>query len=443
MQQTITLLLITAIFSSQAVVLHAQPAPPPADPAPEKPDETLAIVVTAFRGTVQVREAADQPWKKVTVGMPLQIGWDLRTGLRSVVQFRIGTEHAVTIDRLGVVKVLDARRTDGKIKTDIGLKYGRTNYKVKSAGEEHESKIHAPSATLAIRGSNVTVGDDDAFGYSATVSETEDAEILSRGDPAQQRVVIRQEGTVTGKQPPTTAYFEGRTGQPVGPALLALLFTSPGANPDVIGGRRDGITPFETALTVDELAAVFKDIAQFPNGPSLQVLTDIRTSQDQASAAEFEMGVDPGSTVNTGQLFLQVNWSGFSDIDFGVQDSLGAITAPFPDTFGPGANTVTRPGGPATGTAGPDQLEDAMALSGNEFVTFNTDHLAGNHVAMIRFIDFPGATAANFDVTVTQQDPVLGTVILLNQTGVIDAANSAVDFNFNVPATMPPGQGGP
>lgn len=441
MRQTISLVLVAAIFASQAVVLHAQPAAPPANPENEKPDETLSIVVTAVRGSVQVREAADQPWKTTTAGMPLKIGWDLRTGLRSMVQFRIGTEHVVTIDRLGVVKVLDARRTDGKIKTDIGLKYGRTNYKVKAQGEEHESKIHAPSATLAIRGSNVTVGDDDAFGYSATVSETEDAEIEARGVPGQQRVVIRQEGTVTGKRPPTTASFQGRTGQPIGPALLALLFTSPGANPDVIGGRRDGITPFESALTVDELAAIFKDIAQFPNGPTLQVLNDVRTSQDIASAAEFEMGVDPGTGINPGQLFVQLNWSGLSDLDFGVQDSFGAITAPFPDTFGPTASTITRPGGPATGTAGPDQLEDPINLTGSEFVTFSSEHLAGQHVALIRFIDFPGATAANFDVTVTQQDPVLGTIILLNQAGVVDAANSSVDIPFTVPPIAPPGQG--
>ncbi len=406
-------------------MLVAQPAAPAGE---------LPIRVTAVRGNVQVREASDKPWRKVAVGTELKIGWDLRTGLRSNVQFIIGTEHTVTIDRLGVVKVLDARRTDGKVKTNIGMKYGRTNYRVKAAGEEHESKIHAPSATLAIRGSNITVSDDDMFGYSATVSETEDAEIEARGTPEEQRIVIRQEGTITGKMPPTLAQFLDRTGQPVGTALIALLFTSPGASPDVVAGRRDGITPFQTALTVDELAAIFKDVAEFPNGPSFQVQTDIRSDQQQASAAAFDEGAaTTGGAINQGQLFLQVDWTGFADLDFGVRDSLGAITAPFPDTFGPGANTVTRLNGPATANAGPDQLEDPVLLAGSEFVTFPVEHLTGQHTALVRFIDFPGATAANFNVLVTQQDPVLGTVILLNQAGNVDAANSAVDIPFVVP----------
>lgn len=422
LQRIITLLLICAIITTQSVVTWAQP----------KADEDLTINVVAIRGSVQVREATDQPWKKVTPGMALKIGWELRTGLRSVVQFKIGTEHTVTIDRLGVVKVLDARRTQGKIKTNIGLKYGRTNYKVKAAGEEHESKIHAPSATLAIRGSNITVSDDATYGYAATVSETEDAEIEARGTPRPQRVVIRQEGTITGKTPPTIAQFLRRTGQPVSPALIALLFTSPGANPDVVGGRRDGFTPIEASLTIDELAQIFKDVAEFPSGGGLDVLQDIQGDQDQAAADQF-VTVDDMFVINPGQLNITLNWSGFSDLDTGARDPLGAITATFPNPFGPGASTITRPGGPAEGVAGPDQLENANTLTGTEFINFPTEHLAGQHTALIRFNDFSGATAATFNLTVTQDG-----MQILNQNGSIDAANPAIDIPFNVPAVLPP-----
>lgn len=124
------------------------------------------ITVMEVKGFVQTRPAEDQAWKRATVGMELSVGADIRTGLRSAIAMTIGAEQTLVIDRMSTVKLLDAIQADGKIKTDLGMKYGRLKYEVKAAGEEVESRVIAPSATLAVRGSSVEMHDDALSSYA-------------------------------------------------------------------------------------------------------------------------------------------------------------------------------------------------------------------------------------------------------------------------------------
>ncbi len=117
----------------------------------------VTVTVVSVTGMVQARVAADKPWKPAKVGMKLPQGAEFRTGLRSQVVIVIPPNQKVALDRLGVIKVLQVIRLRGKIKTDIGMKYGRAVYNVEAAGKEHESTIHVPGATLAVRGSTVGV----------------------------------------------------------------------------------------------------------------------------------------------------------------------------------------------------------------------------------------------------------------------------------------------
>jgi hypothetical protein len=91
--------------------------------------------------------------------MKLDQGAEIRTGLRSAVQFVIGGDQTITLDRLGTVTVLQAFQSQGKEKTDLGLKYGRTRYDIKKTDLEHESTIRSPGSTLAIRGTDVIYED--------------------------------------------------------------------------------------------------------------------------------------------------------------------------------------------------------------------------------------------------------------------------------------------
>ncbi|MGB7160844.1 MAG: FecR domain-containing protein [Tepidisphaeraceae bacterium] len=162
-------LVVAAAASTVALtggVAHAvqqtQPASvPTTQPAPQV--EKLQATVTGLEGIVQARTAEDQPWQKVTVGMVLDENAEFRTGPRSAVRFTIPPDQTITLDRLGTVKVLQAVNDNGKIKTNLGMRYGRTRYDVEAAGREHESTISSPSSTLAVRGTQVSLYDQRPF----------------------------------------------------------------------------------------------------------------------------------------------------------------------------------------------------------------------------------------------------------------------------------------
>ncbi|MHC4993686.1 MAG: FecR family protein [Planctomycetota bacterium] len=115
--------------------------------------EVLSVRIVAASGMAQYREGEESPWNKAEVGVVLGLGAEFRTGLRSRLVFAVGDSHTITLDRLGVIQVLDAIKRDGKVQTEMGMKYGRSVYQVQVGGVEHESKIRTPSATLAVRGS--------------------------------------------------------------------------------------------------------------------------------------------------------------------------------------------------------------------------------------------------------------------------------------------------
>lgn len=132
-------------------------------PTTNAPVEHLKVKVTGVEGLVQVREAEDQPWKKATEGMEVGEDAEFRTGPKSAVRFTIPPDQTITLDRLGTVKVLRAIEQNGKITTNLGMKYGRTRYDIEAAGREHEASIASPSSTLAIRGTKVSLTDQRPF----------------------------------------------------------------------------------------------------------------------------------------------------------------------------------------------------------------------------------------------------------------------------------------
>ena len=86
----------------------------------------LKAKITGVEGKVQVRVSEDQPWQKAAVGIEVGENAEFRTGPRSAVRFVIPTDQTITLDRLGTVKVLTAINEGGRLKTDLGMKYGRT-----------------------------------------------------------------------------------------------------------------------------------------------------------------------------------------------------------------------------------------------------------------------------------------------------------------------------
>jgi hypothetical protein len=120
---------------------------------------------------VQEREDENSPWRKAIVGMELNENGELRTGPRSAVRFTMPGGQTITLDRLGVIKILVAVQQNGKITTDLGLKYGRTRYDIRKAGVQYSSTIRSPGSTLAIRGTDVTYEDSAPWAPNATSIE--------------------------------------------------------------------------------------------------------------------------------------------------------------------------------------------------------------------------------------------------------------------------------
>ena len=143
-------------------------APSTSSPSTSASVESLKITVVKVQGIVQVRGAEDQPWQRVTEGMIVDENAEFRTSLRSAVQIQIPPDQTITLDRLGVIKVVEAVNDNGKLKTKIGMKYGRARYDIESAGQEHEASISSPSSTLAIRGTDVVLYDQRPFNSQAT-----------------------------------------------------------------------------------------------------------------------------------------------------------------------------------------------------------------------------------------------------------------------------------
>lgn len=126
--------------------------------------EALKATITAVQGAVQVRESSEKPWKKAEVGMVLDEQAEFRTGPRSAVQFTIPPDQTIALDRLGTVKLLTAiKEKGGKIKTELGMKYGRTRYDIEEAGLQHDAVLRSPSATLAVRGTKVSLFEQRPF----------------------------------------------------------------------------------------------------------------------------------------------------------------------------------------------------------------------------------------------------------------------------------------
>ncbi len=156
-------ILLSAVLSVVCGAGTAWADDPPAAPATQRQGQSLKATITGAEGFVQVRDGEDDPWKPAKVGMVVGEGAEFRTGPKSAVRFEIPPDQTITLDRLGTVKLLEAIKGTDKVKTDLGMKYGRVRYDIESAGLGHDSTIHSPGATLAVRGTKVSLYDQPPF----------------------------------------------------------------------------------------------------------------------------------------------------------------------------------------------------------------------------------------------------------------------------------------
>jgi hypothetical protein len=153
--------LLTAACLLVPLPLHANvmQATQPQPPTTAASVEQLVAAVTQVSGIVQVRNAEGQPWQAAKVGMKVPVGGECRTGPKSSITLTLPPDQSIILDRLGTVQILEAFRSGNKLKTDLGMRYGRVRYTVEAAGMEHDAAIHSPSSALTVRGSDVEMTD--------------------------------------------------------------------------------------------------------------------------------------------------------------------------------------------------------------------------------------------------------------------------------------------
>lgn len=151
-----------ALQMTQPPVTQPQASQPASNPS-GLPEGPLTIFVTKVIGKVQYRTPGSDKWQFAKEGMELPEGTEFNTIPFSRLQFRILPDQVFAVDRVTRVKVIRANFRNGKLITEAGMEFGRVRYDIEGAGVEHDATIRSPNATLAVRGTQVSLYDQPPF----------------------------------------------------------------------------------------------------------------------------------------------------------------------------------------------------------------------------------------------------------------------------------------
>jgi len=148
------------VFALQATQPGAPAAPTTPVALPEGP---LTATVTAVVNKVRFRTPPQTDWQIAKVGDMFAEGTEVQTLLGSKLQFKLPPDQIFAVDSLTRFKLERAVILAGKAVTRAGLKSGRVRYDIEAGGVEHDATIRSPNATLAVRGTQVTLYDQPPF----------------------------------------------------------------------------------------------------------------------------------------------------------------------------------------------------------------------------------------------------------------------------------------
>lgn len=455
---TCRMLCLLTLLATTAMAANNAPAPSKISTAEEKTveggasdgEKPLTAIIRQVRGQVQVRPDAKSKWVAAKTGMQLTQGAEFRTGLRSQVAFEIPPGEMIALDRLGVVKLIQAVRRKNKIKTDIGMPYGRAAYTVEAAGEEHESTMHMPGNTLAIRGTGAVMFAQRPFPPQVTMLYgTASFTTTHRGTVD---VTGRQKRSTIPKAAPgeeqaaRTAVAENQGGDTGGPDFLGDL-----SEPAVCGAGFPGFANLQGTSTAN-------NNNPDPGTSALQNQSDNLNNHFGNTDTEGNLkiafpGGSPGgtggfspnnTTVPTvptgptepmepptvhGMLEIMLTWQGDLDLDLLWRTPNGFAISPSPN-----ASPVAMPTSPDGGVAG----EDHPGPNGMEYIVFHKSHPTGDHLGTV--LAFDGQGSAGFNLQVKRHIYGHPQEILGNFNGTLDL-EEVTEFTevIYVPETPPIG----
>jgi hypothetical protein len=173
-------LFVSCILFLGYSALHAAPATSPATTTASLPSGPMSATVEDIHGFVRVRTTREDAWKPAAIGMQLPEGAEIQTSMHSSIRCTIPPDQFFVLDRATTVRIGQAIAQNGKIRTDLQMKYGRTQFQIEAAGLEHQATISSPGSTLAIRGTTVMLTNTAPFPAEA-VSFTGRARFINAG----------------------------------------------------------------------------------------------------------------------------------------------------------------------------------------------------------------------------------------------------------------------
>jgi hypothetical protein len=280
---------------------------------------------------------------------------------------------------------------------------------VEAGAVEHDSRVHAPSGTLAVRGSSVIVEDTPAYGAVAIVEHSEKSVYQPRlagtqpGSELAMRIMAVELTAGRVEQP------IGETGLPTGPGEVALLDTI-----NDVGTRLARANERETEL-----------VAQYPifNGagtggggvpPLHHQITDGALEPVPDSSISFTPGGLTITAFGPGNIFLTVNEPGGAPI-------ISTIPG-----VPPGSVAALRPGGPATAVSSRSASFNSVSYgNGVPLGTFNYS------------VRLESGTGAPFSILIQRAIPNGPVINIADFSAGIDVVEVPVfngSFNIQPPA---------
>jgi hypothetical protein len=141
----------------------------------------LHVLVTGVQGdTAEVRKSNSDTWQRAKIGMVLSENAEFRTGAKSAIRFIIPPDQTFSLDSQGATTVEQAVLDRKKMTTRVALAHGRVRedlvpippgtttqpvevIRIEQAGLEHDTVIESPNTALALRGTKVSLFDQQSF----------------------------------------------------------------------------------------------------------------------------------------------------------------------------------------------------------------------------------------------------------------------------------------
>lgn len=176
---------------SEPLYMDDLAATAPAGPRP------VNVIITGLEGTdAEVRKSPADPWVKARRGMVLHASAEFRTGANSAIRFIIPPDQTFCIDSQTTISLAEATQQGNKMKTDVELAHGRVRYDVakipttapaqgiviEQAGLEHDAIIRSANSALALRGTKVSLFEQESFAPQATSLTGRAIYINTRGE---------------------------------------------------------------------------------------------------------------------------------------------------------------------------------------------------------------------------------------------------------------------